>query len=328
MRRDGRLMMRTALGWLVGLMALLAAAGASADGYPGRPVRLIVPYPPGGPTDTIARLLADKIGPVWGQPIVVENRGGAGGNIGAAIVSRSPPDGYVLLVHTSSHVTNASFYEMTYDPVRDFTPISELASYMLVLDVHPAIQARTLKEFVELARRTPGGLQVANAGTGSPTHLAAVFFRQAARIELIDVPYTGAAPATTALLGGEVAAMFNNPINSLPHVAAGTLRALAVTGTGRLAQLPDVPTVAEQGYPGFEAGTWYGLFGPPNLPRDIVVAVQDAVIRALRLPDVAAKLAAQGWDIVASPADQFAPFVAAEAEKWAGIVRAAGIKPN
>ena len=149
-----------------------------------------------------------------------------------------------------------------------------------------------------------------------------------AQIDLIDVPYQAAAPATTALLAGEVSAMFNNPINSLPHLAAGTLRALAVTGTERLALLPAVPTIAESGYPGFEAGTWYGLFGPPKLPPDIVTAIQDAVIRALRLPDVADKLAAQGWDIVASPADRFAPFVAAEAEKWARIVREAGIKAN
>jgi len=323
--------MRRTRAALVGLIAIatsLIGAGASAETYPSRAVRLIVPYSPGGPTDTIGRILADKLSASWGQPVVIENRGGAGGNIGAAVVARSPADGYVLLIHTSSHVTNASFYEMTYDPVRDFTPISELASYMLVLDVHPAVPARTLAEFVALARSKPGALQVSNAGTGSPTHLAAAFFRQVAQIDLIDVPYQGAAPATTALLAGEVSAMFNNPINSLPHLAAGKLRALAVTGTERLALLPAVPTIAESGYPGFEAGTWYGLFGPPKLPPDIVTAIQDAVIRALRLPDVADKLAAQGWDIVASPADRFAPFVAAEAEKWARIVREAGIKAN
>jgi tripartite-type tricarboxylate transporter receptor subunit TctC len=321
--------MRRTRAALVGLIAMsLIGAGASAETYPSRAVRLIVPYSPGGPTDTIGRILAEKLSAFWGQPVVVENRGGAGGNIGASVVARSPADGYVLLIHTSSHVTNASFYEMTYDPVRDFTPISELASYMLVLDVHPAVPARTLAEFVALARSKPGALQISNAGTGSPTHLAAAFFRQVAQIDLIDVPYQGAAPATTALLAGEVAAMFNNPINSLPHLTAGTLRALAVTGTKRLALLPAVPTVAESGYPGFEAGTWYGLFGPAKLPPDIVMAIQDAVIRALRLPDVTDKLAAQGWDIVASPADQFAPFVAAEAEKWARIVREAGIKAN
>lgn len=320
--------LRVAFAGLIAGVALLVADSASAESFPSRPVRMVVPYSPGGPTDTIGRILAEKLSASWGQPVVVENRGGAGGNIGAALVARSAPDGYALLIHTSSHVTNASFYEMTYDPVRDFTPISELASYMLVLDVHPAVPARTLAEFVALARSRPGTLQVSNAGTGSPTHLAAAFFRQVAHIDLIDVPYQGAAPATTALLSGEVAAMFNNPINSLPHLAAGTLRALAVTGTDRLAQLPAVPTVAESGYPGFEAGTWYGLFGPPNLPPDIVTAVQDAVISALRLPDVTEKLAAQGWDIVASPAERFAPFVAAEAEKWARIVRAAGIKVN
>jgi tripartite-type tricarboxylate transporter receptor subunit TctC len=319
---------RTAFACLVVGAALLVGPRVGAEPYPSRPIRLIVPYSPGGPTDTIGRILAEKMSASWGQPVVIENRGGAGGNIGAALVARSPADGYVLLLHTSSHVTNSSFYEVTYDPVRDFTPISELASYMLVLDVHPAVPARTLAEFVALARSKPGALQVANAGTGSPTHLAAAFFRQVAQIDLIDVPYQGAAPATAALLAGEVAAMFNNPINSLPHLAANKLRALAVTGTVRLAQLPAVPTVAESGYPGFEAGTWYGLFGPAKLPPAIVTAIETAVARALRLPDVADKLAAQGWDIVASPADRFAPFVAAEAEKWARIVRAAGIKAN
>jgi tripartite-type tricarboxylate transporter receptor subunit TctC len=307
---------------------LQVGTGASAETYPSRTVRLIVPYSPGGPTDTIARILADKMSTAWGQPVVVENRGGAGGNIGAAIVARSAPDGYTLLIHTSSHVTNTSFYDMTYDPVQDFTPISELASYMLVLDVHPAVPAQTLAEFVALARSKSGALQVANAGTGSPTHLAAAFFRQVAHIELIDVPYTGAAPATTALLAGEVTAMFNNPINSLPHLAVGKLRALAVTGTARLALLPAVPTVAEQGYPGFEAGTWYGLFGPAHLPPAVLSVIEDAAIRALHLPDVADKLAAQGWDIVASPSARFTPFLAAEAVKWADVVRAAGIKPN
>jgi tripartite-type tricarboxylate transporter receptor subunit TctC len=253
---------RAALAGSIAVVMLLIGLAASAETYPSRTVRVIVPYSPGGPTDTIGRLLAEKLSASWGQPVVIENRGGAGGNIGAAQVAHAAPDGYALLIHTSSHVTNASFYDMTYDPVRDFTPISELASYMLVLDVHPAVPARTLAEFVAFARSKPGALQVANAGTGSPTHLAAAFFRQVAQIDVIDVPYQGAAPATTALLAGEVTAMFNNPINSLPHLAVGTLRALAVTGTDRLAQLPAVPTVAESGYPGFEAGTWYGLFGP------------------------------------------------------------------
>jgi tripartite-type tricarboxylate transporter receptor subunit TctC len=313
---------------VVAALVSLGGVAVAAESYPNRTVRIIVPYSPGGPTDTIARILADKMSTAWSQPVVVENRGGAGGNIGSSIVARSAPDGYTLLIHTSSHVTNTSFYEMTYDPVRDFTAISELASYMLVLDVHPAVPARTLAEFVAYARSKPGAVQVANAGTGSPTHLAAAFFRQVAHVELIDVPYTGAAPATTALLAGEVAAMFNNPINSLPHLTAGKLRALAVTGAARLTLLPDVLTVAEQGYPGFEAGTWYGLFGPAHLPPEVLAAVESEAIRALHLPDVVDKLAAQGWDIVASPSARFAPFLATEAVKWAGVVQAAGIKPN
>ncbi|MEJ0069079.1 MAG: tripartite tricarboxylate transporter substrate binding protein [Pseudomonadota bacterium] len=319
--------MRAALAGLIVGVLLLGGSAAESETYPSRPVRVIVPFPPGGPGDTLARILADKIAPSWGQPLLIDNRGGAGGNIGSAAVARAAPDGYTLLLHASNLVLNANFYDdMPFDAVKDFTPISGLAFYMLVLDVHPATPARTLAEFVALAKARPGGLTMANTGTGSPTHLAAALFRQVAGINLIDVPYQGAAPANTALLAGETAGMFNNPLNTLPFLPSGKLHALAVTGATRLALLPDVPTIAESGYPGFEAGTWYGLFGPAHLPPDIVATLHAQTIRALRLPDVAARLAEQGWNILASPPDVFAAFVAAESDKWARVVRTAGIK--
>src|SRR6187399_2620660 len=263
MNRASRLLLALAV-----VAAFVAPTSGFAQNYPSRPVRLVVPFPAGGPADALGRALADKLNKMWGQPVIVENRGGAGGNLGAEVVARAAPDGYTLLLNASSHVINASLYEkLPYDPIKDFTPVSEVASYMLVLVVHPSVSATSVKDFVAFAKAKPDGLSVANAGIGTPTHLAAVLFAQAAGVNLIHVPYRGAAPASTDLIAGQVPAMFNNPVNAVPQVRASTLRALAATGSKRLSLLPDLPTVAESGYPGFETRTWYGLFGPAGLRR-------------------------------------------------------------
>ncbi len=311
--------------------ALLAAVAvpASAQKFPAKPVHLVVPFPPGGPADSLGRLLAEKLKQSWGESVIVENRGGAGGNIGAEAVAKAAPDGYTLLLNASNHVINSALLDkMPFDPLKDFTPITEVASYMLVLVVHPSVQANSLRELVALARSKPKSLLIANAGNGTPTHLTAALFAQAANIEAVHVPYKGAAPANTDLLGGQVHAMFNNPVNALPQVKAGKLRALAVTGAKRTELMPDLPTVAESGYPGFDATTWYGLFAPAGVPREIAARIHEQTIKALRSKDVQDKLAPQGWDIVGSSQADFAAFLAAETEKWTRVVRRAGIKPD
>jgi tripartite-type tricarboxylate transporter receptor subunit TctC len=311
------------------LMSWLAPAPVSAQGYPARPVRLIVPFPAGGPADALGRVLADQLNKMWGQPVIVENRGGAGGNIGAEVVARAAPDGYTLLLNASSHVINASLYDkLPYDPIKDFTPVSEVASYMLVLVTHPSVPAQNVKEFVAFAKSKPEGLSVANAGLGTPTHLAAVLFAQAAGVKLVHVPYRGAAPASTDLIAGQMPAMFNNPVNAVPQVKANTLRALAVTGAKRLALLPDTPTIAESGYPEFETRTWYGLFGPAGLPGEIVRKLHADSEKALRTPEIANSLVAQGWDITVSPPERFSVVVKSELDRWSAVVKSSGTKAN
>ncbi len=319
--------MKNGLNVLCALLLGFAAAAVNAQPYPAKPVRLVVPFPPGGPADSLGRLLAEKLKESWGETVVVENRGGAAGNIGAEVVAKSAPDGYTLLINASSHVINGSLYEkLPYDPIKDFTPISEIASYMLVLVVHPSVPVKTLREFVEAAKAKP--MLTANTGAGTPTHLTAALFSQAAGIELVHVAYKGAGPANTDLLGGHVMAMFNNPVNALPQMKAQKLRALAVTGAARLALAPEVPTVAESGYPGFEAGTWYGLWAPAGLAPEVLATISEHVLKALRAPDMREKLQAQAWDVIGSSPSEFSAFVRSENEKWARVIKAAGIKPD
>lgn len=323
--------MRSRLAYLALCAIALGAAPLStlAQGYPTKPVRLVVPFPAGGPADGMGRLLAEKLKQSWGESVIVENRGGAGGNIGAEAVARSAPDGYTLFLNASNHVINASLYEkLSYDPMKDFTPITELASYMLVLVVHPSVPANSLRELVSFGRAKPRNLLLANAGSGTPTHLAAVLFSQAAGIETVHVAYKGAAPANTDLLGGQVHAMFNNPVNALPQVRAHKLKALAVTGTQRLHLMPELPTIAESGYPNFEASTWYGLFGPAGMPREVTAKVHSHVVKALQSKDVQDKLKPQGWDLIGSTPEEFAAFLVAENDKWSRVVRSGNIKPN
>jgi tripartite-type tricarboxylate transporter receptor subunit TctC len=323
MRPIVRVMSCVVVAALLGLLATQTVAST----YPTKPVRLVVPFPPGGPADVLARLLGQKLAELWGQPVVVDNRAGAGGNIGADHVAKAAPDGYTLLLAASSHVINASMYpSLPYDVLKDFTPVTEVASYMLVVVVHPSVPATSLKELVALAKSKPGQLTVASAGSGTPTHLAAELFKSAAGIDFVHVPYKGAAPATNDLLGGQVQIMFNNPVSALPQVKAGKLRALAVTGAKRSPAAPELPTVAESGYPGFEAGTWYGILGPANLPKEIVTKVHTDTVKALRMKDVQEKLTAQAWDSIGNSPSEFAAVYRSDLEKWAKVVKAANIR--
>jgi len=315
---------------VLALCALLAAPAVPAQqAYPQKPIRYIVPFPAGGIADIFARIIGARLGERWGQPVVVENRAGAGGNIGADAVAKSAPDGYTLLLIANSHAINAALYaSLPYDAVRDFTPISQVASYMLVLVTHPSVPVASVAELVALARSRPGQLKYASAGSGTMTHLAAELFRLAAGIDMVHVPYKGAAPATSDLLGGQVDLMFNNPASSFPQVKAGKLRALAVTGASRLATAPEVPTIAELGYPGFEASTWYGFLGPAGVPKDIVARAQAGIIRALKLRDVQERLAAQGFDAIGTTAEQFGEILRSDVERWRQVVKAAGLRAD
>jgi tripartite-type tricarboxylate transporter receptor subunit TctC len=317
------------LAWLMLCPVLMVTApqAGRAQSYPDKPVKLVVPFPAGGPADALGRILGEKLSRRWGQPVVIENRGGAGGNVGANVVARSAADGHTLLLNASSHVINASLTAgLPYDPIRDFAPISEVASYMLVLVVQPSAPPTTLKEFVQFARSQADGLTVANAGIGTPTHLAAVLFAQAADLNLVHLPYRGAAPATNDLLAGHVKAMFNNPVNAVPQAKTNALRALAVTGSKRLSLMPDLPTVAELGYPGYETRTWYGLFGPAGMAPEHVARVYADTRWALEEPDVVEKLTAQGWDLVGSPPAEFAVVLKSELDRWAALIKSAKIK--
>jgi tripartite-type tricarboxylate transporter receptor subunit TctC len=317
------------LGALIAGMSIAPIGAVHAQPYPSKPVRLIVPFPPGGPADALGRLFGQKLSESWGQPVVVENRAGAGGNIGAEIVAKAAPDGYTLLLIANSHAINAGLYaSLPYDPVRDFMPISQIASYMLVLVTHPSVPATSVAELVTLARSRPGQLKYASAGNGTMTHLAAEMFRLATGTDMVHVPYKGAAPATNDLLGGQVDLMFNNPVSSFPHVRAGTLRALAVTGASRLSTAPEVPTIAELGYAGFEASTWYGFLGPAGMPKDVVSKVQTEIVRVLRLPDVQERLAAQGFDSIGTTPEQFGEVLRADVERWRQVVKAAGLRAD
>ncbi|MBO0750526.1 MAG: tripartite tricarboxylate transporter substrate binding protein [Bradyrhizobiaceae bacterium] len=311
----------------VAAVLLVSMHTAPAHGYPDQGVKLVVAFPPGGPADALGRILGERLSVRWGQPVVIENRGGAGGNVGAAAVARSAPDGYTLLLNASSHVINASLTDaLPYDPVKDFTAISEVASYMLVLVVHPSMPATTLQGFVDFASAQPTGLTVANAGSGTPTHLAAALFAQAAGVNLVHLAYRGAAAATNDLVAGHVQAMFDNPVNAVPQAKAGTLRALAVTGAKRLALLPDVASVAELGYPGFETRTWYGLFGPAGMVPEQVAKIYADTRWALQDSDVIAKLGAQGFDLEVIPPATFSGMLVEERDRWAAVIRNAKIK--
>ncbi|MBI3374879.1 MAG: tripartite tricarboxylate transporter substrate binding protein [Betaproteobacteria bacterium] len=315
------------------LAAILCLAGLALPGpvcaqsYPAKPVKIIVPFPPGGPADVLGRIFADRLGAMWSQPVVVDNRAGAAGNIGSEVTAKSAADGYTVLLAASSHVTNGGLYsKLPYDPIKDFTPISQVAYYSLVLVAHPSVAASSLKELIELAKANPGKLSLASAGNGTPTHLTAELFRRATGIDFLHVPYRGAAPATNDLLAGQAQLMFNNPVSALPQVRAGRLRALATTGAARSPIAPEIPTVAESGYPGFEAGTWYAFLGPAGIPREIVIKLSADIMAVLQVAEIRARFAAMGVEPIGTTPEQLTAIMHSDLEKWTKVIRAADIK--
>jgi tripartite-type tricarboxylate transporter receptor subunit TctC len=309
------------------VLAATLSIAARADDYPSRPIMLVVPYPPGGGNDVIARIVAGKMSAALGREIVVENHGGAGGTIATRQVARAAPDGYTLLVATSSLAINPSIYpEVGYDPRKDFAPIGLMATSQNVLLVHPSVAAASVQELVARAKAAPGKLTYASTGGGNSVQLAAQLFADMANVMLTQVPYKGNAPALTDLLGGHVDIMFSPLPGAVGLVRDGKVRALAVTGRRRSALFPDLPTIAEAGLPGYESELHYGIVAPAGVPRPIVDRLNAALRGALAAPDVAEHFAALGAEVLASAPDAYAADIAAEEAKWSPIVRKAGVK--
>ena len=309
--------------------ALSAAPALAQDKYPSKPVKIIVPYAPGGPNDIVARLLASKLGELEGQPFIVENRPGGGSNIGAEFVAKAPTDGYTLLIAATSHAINMSLFpkaQLKYDLLTDLSPVSMIMTGPLVLVTRPDFPANNVKELVAAAKAKPGELSFASSGNGSSTHLGGEMLSSAAGIRAIHVPYKGSGPALTDVMGGQTTYMLDTMISATPFVTAGKLKALAVTGKQRSPVLPNVPTVAEQGYPGFEAVAFIGMMAPAKMPAPIVAQLNTDMQKVLAMPDIKDKLAAQGFTTEwMKPAD-FETYLHKEVVKWGAIVKSANVR--
>lgn len=322
--------MRRLLSALAAGLALAAAAiPAQAQPYPGRPVRVIVPFAAGGTTDIFARLVADKLGQNLGQQFIIENRGGAGGNIGTDAVAKSAPDGYTLVMGTvGTHAINASLYaKMPFDPLTDFTPVAYVAGVPNLMVVSPKnVRAKTVAEFVAEAKASSRRFNMASSGNGTSIHLSGEMFKQATGVEMPHVPYRGSGPAINDMVGGQVDVMFDNLPSCIEQVRAGNLRALAVTSSTRSPAIPDVPTLAESGLPGFDASSWFALYGPRGMPADVTTKLNGEVARILLSADMKARFADLGGDIRIMSSDELMAFTRAEHAKWAGAVKAAGVR--
>ena len=311
------------LAWGVGN----AASGAESSAYPTRPIRLLVPFAPGGGADTLSRIITPKLHDALGQPWVVDNRGGAAGNIAAETVARAAPDGHTVFMGFNTVLTvNPSLYKLSYSAAKDFQPVTLLATAQYILVLHPGVQAATLNEFIALAKRKPGSLNYSSAGVGSPLHLAAELFKKRAGISMVHLAYKGGGPAAAAVLAGEAQVLFGSVASSLPQVKAGRLKALATTGTKRSRVAPELPTIAESGFPGFDVSSWYALLVPAGTSPAIVNRLRGAAMKAVELPDVQEAMSRQGLDVETSTPQELAARIKAETAVWAGVIREAGIK--
>ncbi len=310
-------------------IVLTAVLGVSAQAqeYPVRPIRFIVSYPPGGPADILARSLAQKLGEGLGQQVLVDNRGGANGNIGAEIAAKSPPDGYTIFMMTSSHAANVTLYpKLGYDLMRDFAHVSNVASYPLMLVVHPSVAARTVGELVADAKARPGILNFASAGSGGGAHLAGELFKAMAGVNLVHVPYKGTGPALLDVVGGQVNLMFAGVSAAVPHVRAGKLRALGVSSQGRLKAQPDIPTISDAGVKGYEIASWLGVSAPAGTPPRAIARLNAEIVKVVQQPDFAERLAIDGAELQVTSPELFTRYVEAEIQKWGKVIRDSGTK--
>ncbi len=307
---------------LIGLSHLVMA-----QSYPARPIRIVVPFPAGGIADLFSRHIGQKFNDAWGQPVVVDNRPGAGGNIGAEIVAKSPADGYTLVMGSiGTHSVNVSlFSKLPYDPLRDFAPVALVMEAEGLLVLHPSVPAKSVKELIALARARPGQVAYASAGHGTASHLAGELFKSMAKVDMVHVPYKGNVPAITDLIGGQTSLLFATMPTVLPQVQAGRLKALAVTSSARSPAAPELPTIAEAALPGYSVTNWIGLFAPAGTPRDIVVKLNGETVRIMKTPEIQKRLVAEGAKFTPTTPDEFAAYVKSEIAKWAKVVKEAGI---
>jgi len=314
--------------FLAAMLLVVLAGSASAQTYPNRPIRLIVPFAPGGSADLVGRLLAQQMSESFGQPVIVENKGGASGMLGNDYVAKSAPDGYTLTVGTLGPfaVNQTLFESVPYDNLHDFAPVTLTGVSSHILVAHPSVPAQNVTELIELAKAKPGQLTFASSGTGNATHLTFELFKARAGIDIVHVPYKGGGPAMADLVGGQVLFSFASMASAVPFVKAGRLRAIAVSGAQRSALFPDVPTVAESGLPGFASEDWQGILAPAKTPADVVLRLNGEVARVLALPQVKAKLVAAGFDARTSTPEWFGQFIQAETLKWARLLKGIGIK--
>jgi tripartite-type tricarboxylate transporter receptor subunit TctC len=304
----------------------LAAGPAAAQAYPTKPITIVVPFAAGGTTDILARVVGDALKKELGQPVVVDNRAGAGGNIGGALAAKAAPDGYTLFMGTvGTHAINAALYKkMPFDPIKDFAPLTRVAMVPNLLVANPARPYKNVKELIAYAKANPGKVSFGSSGNGSSIHLSGELFNTMAKVEMVHVPYKGSAPAVTDLVGGQIDIMFDNMPSAIQHVRNGRLKAIAVTTAKRSPELPDVPTIAEAGVPGYEATSWFGMFAPANTPAPVVTRLNTALVKVLADAEVKKKLAEQGAEPYSEKPEQFAEFIRKESAKWSQVVKAAG----
>ena len=309
-------------------VAVCAASGpAAAQAFPNKPIKIVVPYPPGGPTDIPARLVGQKLAELLGQPVLIDNKPGAGGNIGADAVAKSPADGYTLLVVTTGHAINPALYpKLAYDLTKDLVPVSQFTSSPMVVTVNPSLGLNSIRDLIALAKAKPGTLNFASAGNGASTHLAPELFSMMAEVKMNHIPYKGSAPALTDVMAGNAQVAFDFMTSAMPHVRSGKLKGLATTGATRSPAAPDLPTVAEAGVPGFEVVGWNGVMAPAGTPPGVIAKLNAAIKEALAMPDVVERLTGPGANVVWNTPADFGAFVKAEVAKWNKVVKASGAK--
>jgi tripartite-type tricarboxylate transporter receptor subunit TctC len=312
---------------LAALLLIAAAGAAVAQAWPAKPLRMIVPFPPGGGTDLLGRYLGVKLSEALGQQVIVENRGGANGTLGLDVASKAAPDGYTLVIGQTGNLTiSPSFAKVGYDPVRDFTPVTLLAESVLALFIHPSLPVKSLKDLVALAKAKPGQLSYASSGSGSPGHLGVELLKKMAGIDLVHIPYKGASPGFTDLVAGHVQLYLTSMLSAQQFVKAGRVRALAVGSAQRSPSLPDLPTIAESGYPGFEVTNWWGLLAPGGMARDLVARLNAEVVKIMGMPDARERMAALGADVVTGTPERFAAYIRSETVKWSRVIRESGAR--